>query len=108
MTEEESCGEMSKKLKTAEEENQKLRQRILELETAADIMATDLEEPALGVLHEAVLSGFEASWTELAQDKYIQELSHAFFPYPPQKAQLAVVVPHTNCHLSRNERVWTE
>ena len=57
-------GVMNKKLKTAEEENQKLRQRIGELETAADIMATDLEVPAVGVPREAALSGFEAAWTE--------------------------------------------
>ena len=97
---------MNKKLKTAEEENQKLRQMIGELETAADIMATDLEEPALGVLREAALSGFEAAWTERAHDKYIQELSHALFPHPPKKVQSAVVVPHTNRHLSRNEKMW--
>ena len=63
-TEEESWGVMNKKLKTAEEENQTLRQRIGELETAADIMARDLEVPAVGVPREAALSGFEAAWTE--------------------------------------------
>ena len=39
-------------------------------------------------------------------DKYIQELSHALFPHHSQRVQSAVVVPHTNRHLSRNERVW--
>ena len=91
---------------TAEEENKKLRQRIAEFETAADIVATELEEPALGVPPEAALSGFEAAWTERAQDRYIQKLNHALFPPPSQKVQSAVVVPQTNRHLSRNERVW--
>ena len=105
-SEEESWGVVNKKLKTAEEENEKLRQRIGELETAADIMATDLEELAVGVPREAALSGFEAAWTEQAHDEYIQKLSHTLFPHPPQRVQSAVVVPHTNRHLSRNERVW--
>ena len=105
-TEEESWASMNKKLKTTEEENVKLTERVKELEKAADIMAADLEVPSLGVPHEAALSGFEAAWTEQCQDEHMTALSLALFPDPPTRIQSAVVVPERNRHLSRNERVW--
>lgn len=105
-TEEESWASVNKKLKTTEEENLRLTARVNELEKAADIMATDLEVPSLGVPHEAALSGFEAAWEEQCQDEHMNALSLALFPNPPTKIQSAVVVPERNKHLSRNERVW--
>ena len=84
---------MNKILKTTEEENLKLTERVKELEKAADIMAADLEVPSLGVPHEAVPSGFEAAWKEQCQDEHMNTLSLVLFPDPPTNIQSAGVVP---------------
>lgn len=107
-TEDQSWSEVAKKLKTVEDENTNLKKRVEELTRINEVMAADMVEPTIGVPFEAALSGFDATWREESQNDKLAALSRSLFPDPPRKMQSTVVVPKTNSHLSRNERVWKQ
>ena len=79
-----------------------------ELTRINEVMAADMVEPTIGVPLEAALSGFDAAWREESQNDILAALSRSLFLDPPRKMQSTVVVPKTNSHSSRNERVWKQ
>ena len=62
-TEEESWSSIANKCRNAAEKNQRLK-RVDELTKISDVLAAEMLEPAYGLTTAAVLSGFDAAWTE--------------------------------------------
>ena len=105
-TEEESWSVIAKRCKTTEEENERLKKKVEELKKISDVLAADMLEPNLGVPTAAALSGFESDWTEAQRHRDYPY--HHLFPDPLRQVQSVVVVPDSNLHLTRNQRVWRQ